>query len=532
MVKSGLTYSYGAGFWGPNGHDGIWHLSLIRSLSGGSLQMPIFAGESIKNYHIGFDLLLAIIHTLTFIPVNMLYFQIVPPLLALGLGWSVYKFMQSWQKDRHTALWTLFFVYFGGSFGWLVSWLRHGTFGGESMFWAQQSISTLVNPPFALSLILIFLGLDRLLIYQKQPTRKNFIIAILLFGLLAEIKIYAGILALGALFVVALHDRKLFRIFWGSLAVSLAVFLPLNHGSQSLLVFRPGWFLETMLIYSDRFYWPRLYQAIVDSRVVHNYPKFIFAYVLAFIIFIIGNFGTRLIAFFSFFRKNKFDTPSLFIYTIILLGLIFPMCIIQQGTPWNPIQFFYYSLMFSTPLAAISFSNLLKKYPKLFLVNFTFLILFTLPTTIDTLGQYLPSRPPAMISTTEIQALQALSHLPKGIVFTYPMVPDAYFPPPRPLYFYDSTAYVSAMTGFPVYLEDTVNLNITGYGWPDRQQKSQDFINSTDLLWAKNFIRDNHITYVYLPLVAKFRPVLSASQLGGRVVYENSQVSIWQMGQN
>ena len=59
MVKSGLTYSYGMGFWGPNGHDGIWHLSLIEGLSLGNWKMPIFAGESISGYHIGFDLIVS-----------------------------------------------------------------------------------------------------------------------------------------------------------------------------------------------------------------------------------------------------------------------------------------------------------------------------------------------------------------------------------------------------------------------------------------------------------------------------------------
>ena len=45
MVKSGWIYSYGMGFWGANGHDGIWHIALIESLARGSLQMPVFAGN-------------------------------------------------------------------------------------------------------------------------------------------------------------------------------------------------------------------------------------------------------------------------------------------------------------------------------------------------------------------------------------------------------------------------------------------------------------------------------------------------------
>src|SRR3989344_8769648 len=83
MIKSGLVYEYGMVFWGPNGHDGVWHIALAQSLAKGSWQMPIFAGENIRNYHIGFDLILAAFHKLTFIPIHNLYFQLLPPLFAL-----------------------------------------------------------------------------------------------------------------------------------------------------------------------------------------------------------------------------------------------------------------------------------------------------------------------------------------------------------------------------------------------------------------------------------------------------------------
>src|SRR4030042_4347003 len=153
MVKSCLVYGYGMGFWGPNGHDGIWHIAIANSLAKGSWNMPIFAGESMKNYHIGFDLLLAIIYKLTgpgLVSIVTLYFQIIPPLLALLIGIFAYKFVYAWQKDRVKAFWSTFFVYFGGSFGWLITLFRDRTINGESLFWSQQSVSTLINPPFAL----------------------------------------------------------------------------------------------------------------------------------------------------------------------------------------------------------------------------------------------------------------------------------------------------------------------------------------------------------------------------------------------
>ncbi len=541
MVKSGLIYSYGIGFWGPNGHDGIWHLSLITGLARGSFGMPIFAGELIKNYHIGFDLLVAVLHLISDLPVSFLYFQILPPLLALGVGWSVMGFLKAWKKDDRAIRWGLFFTYFGGSFGWLVSLIRNGQTGGESMFWSQQSISTLLNPPFALSLIIVFFSLTSLLKYQRHPTKTAWLISVILFGFLLEIKVYAGILALGSLLVISVYEfltekkTGLLRIFLGSLVISLIIFLPFNRNSQSLIVLRPGWFLETMLIYSDRFYWPRLYHTIVDSRQLHNWPKSLLGYFLALFIFLIGNLGTRVLALIAVIKNRKPDIVSLFIYSFIFGGLLLPMLFLQKGTPWNTIQFFYYSQIFLGILAALFISGLFGRlnHHKYFRYAIWLLIIIvTIPTTLDTLDHYLPSRPPAMISKDELQALNKLASLPPGNVFTYPIQPDAYYPPPRPLYYYDSTAYVSAYSGHPVFMEDTVNLNITGFDWPRRQAQSEEFIAMQNINQAREFLHQNRIKYIYLALVAKYRPFLTASQLGGKIIFENSQASIWQVDTN
>ena len=133
MVKSGLRYDYGVGFWGPNGHDGVWHLSLARSLASGSLEMPIFAGEQIKNYHLGFDLLLALVNRITALPVSVLYFQIFPPIMAILIGFLTYKFVLNWKKSQAAAFWSTFFVYFGGNLGWILTLLKGGGLGGESV---------------------------------------------------------------------------------------------------------------------------------------------------------------------------------------------------------------------------------------------------------------------------------------------------------------------------------------------------------------------------------------------------------------
>ena len=257
MVKSGWFYPSlgkngpGLGFWGANGHDGIVHIALAESLSRGTFSMPFFAGSLIQNYHIGFDLILAFLHDVTFVPTLNLYFQILPPIFAILTGIFTYKFVFNWTSSEKSAFWATFFTYFGGSFGWILG-------KGESAFWSQQAISSLINPPFALSVILLLAGLILLTKLKEKFTVLNFILSILVFGSLIEIKAYAGILSLGALFVAGLYllivNKKLvlLKIFAGSLILSLILYLPLNRNSPGLLVFQPFWYLETMMGLVDR----------------------------------------------------------------------------------------------------------------------------------------------------------------------------------------------------------------------------------------------------------------------------------------
>ena len=542
MVKSGLIYDYGMGFWGPNGHDGVWHIALIKSLARGSWEMPVFAGEALKNYHLGYDLLLAWISRLTKLDPITLYFQVAPPVLAFLIGILTYKFILDWKSSKIRALWATFFVYFGGSFGWIVSLIRTGGLGGESMFWAQQAISTLINPPFALSLVLILCGLIYLTKFLKSQKPLHLLFSVLFFGVLVQIKVYAGVLVLGGLGVSAAY--RLFRekktdllwVFLGSLAVCLVLFLPVNKGSEALIVFKPFWFLESMMGFPDRVGWERFYSAMTNWRLGNIWIKAAPAYLVAFAIFWFGNLGTRVIKEVLVIRwlrnLNKISFLEVFIASVIVAGAVLPMLFLQKGTPWNTIQFVYYSLFFSAILAGVVLGEWAEKYKgiKVTAVGFL-LIVFTLPTTAGTLRHYLPSRPPAMVSIQELEALDFLSGKPPGTTLTYPFdrqkAIEAEAFPPRPLYLYESTAYVSALSGQPVYLEDQVNLDITGYGWGERRNMVKSFLEGTDVNWAKSFLRENNISYVYWIKGQNF--TLDEGQIGMKQIFENSLVSIYQV---
>ena len=285
----------------------------------------------------------------------------------------------------------------------------------------------------------------------------------------------------------------------------------------------------------DRLHWPRFFNAMLAYKQSGNLIKGIPAYIVAFGIFLVGNLGTRIIKEILIWKwiKNfkRLTYVEVFLATVIGLGILIPMFFLQKGTPWNTIQFAYYSLTFSGILAGVTLGDWLEK--KTTLIRYFVagvVILLTIPTTLGTLKHYLPSRPPAKLSYQEVGALDFLSKQPEGIVLVYPFdraaSEKAIENPPRPLYLYESTAYVSAFSGKPVYLEDEVNLDITGYEWRDRRSKVLEFFESKDISLARDFLEKSGVSYIYL---LKEQSLLNESALGIRKIFQNSKVDVFKV---
>lgn len=530
MVKSGIRYVFGIGYWGANGHDGVWHISLANNIANGSLENPVLSGEKIKNYHLGYDYLLVFLHKLTGLDIATLYFQILPVLISLLVGYLVYIFVDTWIKDKRSALYSLFFVYFGGSMAWLIG-------RGESAFWSIQAISTLINPPFASSLVVLLLGLT--LYAKKKDKFKAFDYLILgsIFASLFLIKIYAGILMLGGLLVVGVYSLAFkkqlqdFKLFVITLLLSLLFYLPFNKDASSLVIWQPFWYLETLFAVGDRIPWPKMAEAMASYKNQSVVIKFMLAYGFAFVVFIVGNFWTRLIFLNDLFKNMKtikeMDEAYLLILSIIAGGVIAPTLFVQGGTAWNSIQFMYYSLFLSAVLVGIAVSRL-NKY------LFILLLLFTIPTTVLTLKDvYIPGRPPAMLSNSEIEALEFLRKQADGIVFTYPFDMAVNLGPnytaPVPLYKYASTSYISAYSGKQQFFERT-NLDIMGYDWEDRFEKIQRWYKESNQDVARKFLSEYNIKYVYW--VKPQRALLGDKQLGLEQIFENEEVIIYRYDQS
>lgn len=537
MVKNGLIFDYGLGFWGPHGHDAIWHLSLIESLKKGlPPDNPIFTGTQLTNYHYFYDLLLAQTSLITKISVNDLYFRLFPLLIAVSIGVISYYLSRKWFNSNLAAILSIFFIYFGGSFGWFLSYIQRKEFGGETTFWAQQSISTLINPPFAISILIFLTGLY---LFHKITEHKNHPLSLLLpliivWGSLIEFKAYGGILTIGALTVATLaqlskKDYQLLKLFIPTVLLSAAVFLPSIIGGSSLVFFLPFWLVHSMVDFPDRLNWLRLTNARLAGLESGNWFKFLAAELIGLLIFIIGNLGTRFVGLITIKSIIKNESFYIFVVSFLLLSLILPLLFIQKGANFNTIQFFYYFLLVFNFLAAFSISQFIKRWKKVGLFLTGIVLILTIPTTFNTLENYLPNRPPARISNQELEALKFLKDQPEGTVlnYYYDGKLKQRYSEPRPIFAYETTGYVSAISSHPEFIADTVNLDILGIDYKGRLQVQKDVFALKEPKLINKLLKENKITYLYVPKIFGFSP--DQDRLGIERIFQNNEVDIFKV---
>jgi len=544
MIKSGIIEGWGMGFWGPNGHDGVWHLSLMDKWQSMPPINPVFSGTRLFGYHWGFDLLAGMTASIFNWPIFDVYFRFFPILIGLLIGLLSLKLAKKITDSYQVGVLFLLLNFFCGSFGWLFTLIKDGSIGGESLFWSMQSISTLINPPFALSLVGLLFGLICWLDLKKQDRWTKAVVIGFVFGILGLIKIYAGLLSVAALlgfylikrFVLKDKDSKQDLLVFLSAGATLFLSLVVMgvEKSPGSLVFSPFWFTHSLIESIDKLYWPRLATLrinLANTWLSYKLPVLIGIEAFLIVLFLIGNLGVRIFGLFTLGKKmilrqlNKFD---LFALPLLVFAFLTPMFFVQKGTAWNTIQFFYYFLFIANFYLAVFLFDLFsykKKLVSLFAVG---IMILALPTTISTLKGYFGSPPPAAIPRHELEALAFLKSLDSGIVLAFPYDKFAKKPAtPIPLYLYETTAYVSAFSKKTSFLADEMNLSITGFDYQDRKLDSEKFFITNDKFWARGFLINNKIGYIYLVDNQQFR--LQEVDLGLKMIFNNGQVKIYKV---
>jgi len=534
VIKTGIDYPYGIGFWGSNGHDGIWHLSLINSISNPlKITMPIFSGSFLVNYHPFFDILIAFLSRLTRISPSILLFQIFPLISSFFIVLLSYKIGLLLFKNKLAGLLLASFNVFSNSAGWIYSLVKFGDIrGGESIFWAMQSPSIQLNPPFALSILFSLLVLYQIIshYHQKNLPVSFYLTVFLSLVLLPITKAYSALFIFPVFFIFSIQKirqsqfKPIIFLFITTL-IAFAIYKIYNPQSSSLFEFKPFWFTESLIESPDRFYLPKIANARYTLQAAGLSPRLILIYIFSIAIFYIGNYFTRILGILKLKLPNSLHL--LLLPPIILLSLI-PLIFIQSGTPWNTIQFLYYSMFFSNIFLVNFLIDLPSKF-KLPLI-ITVLLLNLIPSLFSSTN-YLTPNPSAYISQDEISALSFLSKQSPGTVLTYPY--DKYakqsLKAPLPIWAYETTSYVPAYSQHPVFVADEMNLSNSGYDLQTRLSQSNDFFKFQDKYANRGFLVNNQISYIYLlnhqaPTISQHSQDLYISQ-----IYSNPSVTIFKV---
>lgn len=399
--------------------DDSWHLALINELKAHfPPDNPGFAGVPLKGYHYFYNFVLAKISQIFKISPLSLYFHFFPLFTALLWGVGVYSLMYRWSKDKRTALWAVFLTFFGGSFSFILRLQGHMGLSLDSAFGILQSASSLVNPPFAISIVIVITTLFSL--YQYLSTRQNnwLIPVILCIGSVTMFKVYAGMILLGSFMFLTFIDffKKRFILIGALLAIGilfLGTYWILADRSASL-IFQPLWPARKMLQdnmpwygYTEKHYTYSRLSVIRGLIKIEAYGLFVF---------IIGNLGTRVIGLLSslvlLVKKRK--SPSLFTLTVFIMlaiSLLIPLFFIQTGKVFEIIQMAWYFLFFSSLFASFGFTALFKfKGSKMFKVLLLLIILIvTLPSAYEQCRGYLGlSKPRRSLSEPYFKAMEFL----------------------------------------------------------------------------------------------------------------------------
>ena len=146
--------------------------------------------------------------------------------------------------------------------------------------------------------------------------------------------------------------------------------------------------------------------------------------------------------------------------------------------------------------------------------------------SVTTATYYLGFLPHGRIDNKELEALNFLFKQEYGTVLTYPYDRrlQQKISEPWPLFAYDSTAYVAALSGKAVFLEDEGQNQILLTDYKRRLIAAKDFFQS-NFLDGNTFLENNKIKYIYIPKAFKIR--MEGSSLSVKNIFENDEVIIY-----
>lgn len=499
--------------------DSLWHLSLINAISVKfPPDTPGFSGIRLKGYHFFSDFLIAQVSRIFMISPMYSYFQFFPLLISFLWSMGVYVFMYKWSGKITTALWSVFFTMFGGSFGFIV-WLQgHREYSLDDVFGITQPYSSLVNPPFAISIVIITAALFGIFNYLKEKNTFWLIPTVLLIGIAPVFKVYAGIILFSGFIALMSYRilRKRVEALFSLLGIGIlfsGTYLIFSDSSAKL-IWAPFWAPHKVVI--EHLPWYGYEEKQYTYSQLSVIKGLIEIELFAFFVFIGGSLGTRLVGilihvFDSIRRLKKPSTFSIILLIMLLVSIGIPLFFIQSIQVFDIIQMAWYFLFFSALFAAFGFGSLFNSRKNIWHRILLVLIvgIVTLPSAYEKINGYLSSKNAGYYSSQEYNSLLFLKNKGTFNDIVLELAEDRNKYSDNALtkwYRIEKTMRISAFANKQVYLHKQID-----FPWLDMKsrieiiQKINDFDNTP--LESKNYkeykneirriLKEENIAYIY-----------------------------------
>lgn len=532
MMPSGTDFCLGGRcgihFWGVHSHDSMWHLEIANvAFRTYPFQVPTYAGSILSGYNILMDIILYGF-SLIGIPSIVSLFKIVPIIWFCFYTLLTISFARKIRDTKQFVLLSLFFVYFAGHFGYFLQLYHDGSIFKGTQSFSLQSMTTLLNTQFALTLPMILAQLT--LLKSKSRSLSDVIVMGTLTFFIFGLKFYGGVISLLILFFYLLDwviDKKnikllikpalIFVLFTiGSVILFYNPFQATQTGS--IFTFSPFATVHSMIEAPNMVYM----KDMVNARYYlyeHGWsPRLVYIEFLSTVLYIFFNFGVRIIGIVylsikAIVKRSKFD---LYLLGTVFASIALSVFLIQKGDWWNTVQFGYYGIFISNVMIVILLDDTMRTFGKKSLVFVISILILAFPTTIQTVYSF--TRPDTLyISQKEVEAMNYLKNQPNGVIFNSFKAPEGYS-----FLDYRTSGYVAAFTNKQLYLAHMGPLNIIGVDFSKRLARVND--NDCSLF--------DDIDYIYY-VKGHDRTILDhcGEKLDQTfaIGYENDEVSILQM---
>lgn len=416
--------------------DGLFHISLAQSIKDSfPPQQPGAYGLPITNYHYWSNLYIGELSRVFLIPVDLLFFQFIPPLIAVLLVANLLLLGLNLGATKSVYRWLAFFHFFAGNATFFFTLILHQTFAWHTPA-IDHGMIQFYNPPQTFAKLMFLFGSWVWIKYIKQRQTRLLVVVSLVFASLFGLKIYFGIYA--ALMLGLWHgfewirQRANLRKLWSELLclilfgiVALIIFLPPNKQAGGLFFAPFAW--PKILLGQQNIDWNEWWLRLQVYEHYQNQKAVVVMYTLAAIVFLVSIGGSRLLGLVSIpmllgngITKQWWRINWLITVLFFVIGMNF----LQISGGANVFNFFIVALIIWGVMSAFTLNWLISHIPKAFKIIIALVLVTSLPRPINEIQllvrSFINSEGSFVVTRQEFDALQYLKSLPGKTYQSHP----------------------------------------------------------------------------------------------------------------